>query len=101
MNVTNGTGTAYPSGAPEFIPVLVGFVLLGLLFSVKCFVDRCLLYVCILISLLVSSNSSHNKYIIYTLDVHQILLSRRNNLCFRSRKETIVERMVGGGGGYF
>ena len=45
MNVTNGTGTAYPSGAPEFIPVLVGFVFLGLLFSVKCFVDRCLLYV--------------------------------------------------------
>jgi len=29
-NATNGTGTTYPSGAPEFTPVLVGFVLLDL-----------------------------------------------------------------------
>jgi hypothetical protein len=54
MNVTNGTGTAYPSGAPEFIPVLVGFVFLGLLFSVKCFVDRCLSF-CTFLLVIVSS----------------------------------------------
>ena len=32
-DVTCGTGTVNPSGAPEFTPVLVGFVLLDLLFS--------------------------------------------------------------------
>jgi hypothetical protein len=31
MNATSGAGTAYPSEAPEFIPIfLVGFVLLNL-----------------------------------------------------------------------
>ena len=34
--------TAYPSGAPEFTPFLVEFVLLDLQFSVHCFGDRCL-----------------------------------------------------------
>jgi hypothetical protein len=29
-NWSSGVGTAYPSGAPEFTPVLVGFVLLDL-----------------------------------------------------------------------
>jgi len=30
MGVTSGEGTAYPSGAPEFTPFLVGFMLLDL-----------------------------------------------------------------------
>ena len=38
---TSGAGTAYPSEAPKFTPVLVGFVLLDLLLYVW-FVDRCL-----------------------------------------------------------
>ena len=41
MDVTNGTGTAYPSGTSKIPTVLLGFVLLDLWFSVKCFVDRC------------------------------------------------------------
>jgi hypothetical protein len=42
--VSSGAGTAYPSGAPEFIPVLSGFVLLDLrsLVLCVCFVDTCL-----------------------------------------------------------
>ena len=36
------TGMAHPSGAPDFTPVLVGFTLFNILFSVKCFVDHCL-----------------------------------------------------------
>jgi len=38
---TSGAGTAYPSGAHEFTPVLVEIVWLDLYFSVWCFVDRC------------------------------------------------------------
>ena len=34
MGVTSGEGTAYPSGAPEFTPVLVGLALLDLMFYV-------------------------------------------------------------------
>jgi len=30
MDITNGAGTAYPSGTPEFTPILVEFVLLDL-----------------------------------------------------------------------
>ena len=30
MGATSGAGTAYPSGAPDFIPILMGFVLLDL-----------------------------------------------------------------------
>jgi hypothetical protein len=41
MDVTNGTGTAYPSGTSKIHTVLLGFVLLDLWFSVKCFVDHC------------------------------------------------------------
>jgi hypothetical protein len=32
--VTRGTETVYPSGAPKFTPILVGFVFLNLEFSV-------------------------------------------------------------------
>ena len=32
MGVTSGAGTAYPSGAPDFTPVLVGFVIFDLWF---------------------------------------------------------------------
>jgi len=38
--VTNGAGTAYPSGAPKF--TLVEFVLLNIWSSVWCVVDHCL-----------------------------------------------------------
>ena len=60
--------TVYPSAAPEFIPGLVGFVLLDLSFFVQCFVDRCLSFwplsclsldLRILITPLVSSKSSY------------------------------------------
>ena len=34
MGATSGAGSAYPSGAHEFIPVLVGFVCLEGYFSV-------------------------------------------------------------------
>ena len=37
--VTRGTRTAYPSGRPEFTPVLAGLMLLGLQFSVEYLVD--------------------------------------------------------------
>ena len=33
--------TAYHSGAPEYIPVLSGYLLLNRWFCVKCFVDLC------------------------------------------------------------
>jgi hypothetical protein len=39
MNVTRGTGTTNPSGAPEFILVVLGFVLL---FDRYCFLCRSL-----------------------------------------------------------
>jgi hypothetical protein len=38
IGATSGTGTAYLSGASEF---LVMFVLLNLLFCMSCFVDHC------------------------------------------------------------
>ena len=41
MGSTCEAGIAYPSGASEFIPVLVRFVLFDLLFYVWCFVVRC------------------------------------------------------------
>jgi hypothetical protein len=37
---TCGARTVHPSGAPEFTPVLVGFMLQDLLFSVWCFVGH-------------------------------------------------------------
>ena len=66
-----GAGTAYTYGVPELSPgSLIGFVLLDLEFSVFCFVDHCLsfwfwplcclsFYLWILITPLVSSNSSY------------------------------------------
>ena len=71
--VTSGAGTAYPSGAPEFTPVLVGFVFTRSLVLYVFFAERCLSFftfsfghsvVCssskirILFIPLVSSNSS-------------------------------------------
>ena len=40
-DATCGAVKTYPSGAPEFTPGLVRFVLLNLSFSMQCFVDRC------------------------------------------------------------
>ena len=42
IDVTNGAGTAYPSGTSKFTTVSVGLVKLDVWFSVKCFADRCL-----------------------------------------------------------
>jgi hypothetical protein len=39
---TSGTGTAYPSGAPEFTPVFSGVRVTRSLVFCVCFVDRCL-----------------------------------------------------------
>ena len=74
MGATGGTGTGYPSGTPEFTPTfLLGLMLLDLL--CVCYVDRylillyfffqplcCLSFdIRILITPLVSSNSSYSK----------------------------------------
>jgi hypothetical protein len=40
-DVTSGAGTAYPSGAPEFIPGFSGVHATRSLVSYVCFVDRC------------------------------------------------------------
>ena len=49
-DVTCGTGTVNPSGAPEFTPVLVGFVLLNLLFSMYWFGNSLfVLFLCALV----------------------------------------------------
>ena len=40
--VTTGAGIAYPSGAPEFIPVFSGIRVTRSLVLYVCFVDRCL-----------------------------------------------------------
>ena len=70
-NITCVTGTANPSGSPEFNPGFCGVVLLDLQSSVQCCVDRCLpllfyplcclsfLNLRLLITPLVSSNFSH------------------------------------------
>ena len=71
-DATSVTRTAYPSGTPEFTPILVSFVFLDVQFSVLCFVDRCLSFFVwpfhclsfalrILITSLVSSNSSFSS----------------------------------------
>ena len=39
---TSGTGTAYPSGAPEFTPGFMGIRVTRSLVYMQCFVDRCL-----------------------------------------------------------
>jgi hypothetical protein len=41
MGATSGTGTAYPSGAPEFTPVFSGVRVTRSLVLCVCFVDRC------------------------------------------------------------
>ena len=46
MSAASGTGTVFPSGAPEFIPGL-GEVRIALyLVFVECFIDRCLSFLC-------------------------------------------------------
>ena len=65
---TSGAGTAYHSGAPEFIPVFSGVRVTRSLVLCVCFVDRCLSFCTFSfgiaffsdIRILVSSNSSHN-----------------------------------------
>ena len=42
MGATNGAGTAYPSGAPEFTPVFSGGRVIRSLVLYICFVDHCL-----------------------------------------------------------
>ena len=57
--------TTYPSRASHFTPwLLVGFVLLGHQFFVRCVVDCCLLFfeLRILITILVSSNSPYSHF---------------------------------------
>ena len=41
---TSGAGTAYPSGTPEFTPVLCGVRVARSLVLCVCFVDRCLFF---------------------------------------------------------
>ena len=68
---TSGAGTVNPSVAPEFTPVLVGFVLFDLKFCRSLFVPLLFFFylLCclsfdlrILITPLVSSNCSHNIF---------------------------------------
>ena len=78
MDATSGTGTAYPSGAPEFTPVFSGVRVTRSLALCVCFVDRCLSFIfwplcClfffdlrILITPLVYSNSSYWYYVLST-----------------------------------
>jgi hypothetical protein len=40
MGATSGAGTDFPSGAPEFIPFFVRFMLLSFLFSDSVTVDQ-------------------------------------------------------------
>jgi hypothetical protein len=42
MGATSGTGTAYPSGAPEFTPGISGVRVTRSLVLYICFADRCL-----------------------------------------------------------
>ena len=42
MCFTSGAGTAYPSGAHEFIPVFSGVLVTRSSTLCECFVDRCL-----------------------------------------------------------
>jgi hypothetical protein len=77
-DATSGTGTAYPSGAPEFTPVFSGFRVTRSLALCVCFVDRCLSFffwpLCclfffdlrILITPLVYSSSSYWYYVLST-----------------------------------
>ena len=79
---TSGAGTAYPSGAPEFTPVLSGVRVTRSLVLYVCFVDRCLFFVffflaivfsvllryTILITPLLSSNSSYDFLFLYYYD---------------------------------
>ena len=41
---TSGAGTGYPSGAPEFTPVISGVGVTRYLVLCACFVDRCLYF---------------------------------------------------------
>ena len=41
---TNGAGTAYPSGTPEFTPVFSGARFTRYIVLCVCFVDRCLYF---------------------------------------------------------
>jgi hypothetical protein len=42
QGATSGAGTAYPFGAPEFIPVFSGVCVTQSLVLYVCFLDRCL-----------------------------------------------------------
>ena len=49
-DTTSGAGTAYHSGAPEFTPVLSGINVTRSLVLCMCFVDRCLSFFAIVLS---------------------------------------------------
>jgi hypothetical protein len=91
MGVTSGAGTAYPSGAPEFIPGFSGVRVTRSLVLYVCFVDRCLSFcafffwplcclfffdIRILISPLVSSNSSyrHSRTLLHKIYIYNPII---------------------------
>ena len=51
MGATGGTGTAHPSGAPEFTP---GLRVTRSLFFYVCFVDRCLSFCTFFLAIVLS-----------------------------------------------
>ena len=53
-DVTSGAGTAYPSGAPEFIPGFSGVHATRSLVSYVCFVDRCFSFCTFLLAIVLS-----------------------------------------------
>ena len=71
---TSGAGTASTSGAPEFTP---GFHVIQSLVLCVCLVDRCLFFfdIRIMITPLVSSNSSYQNFNWNTLLISKIRLN--------------------------